>query len=148
MPGEVKARTRNLGRPSSPWSYPLRPPRWFLSQSWTDGGENPGLVPEYPPALCLLQPAECAARPVGAQPPSPPSSLPRPPPRGRQGPGARGRRPASASGPRLCGNPAGAAATATGRREAARTVREKFVGPEPSAPPRKPAPLKQAGDEA
>ncbi|MEJ1285208.1 hypothetical protein NN561_016199 [Cricetulus griseus] len=35
-----------------------------------------------------------------------------------------------------------------GRREAARRVREKFVGLEPKAPPRKPAPLKQAGDEA
>lgn len=74
MPGEAKARTHKLGRPSSPWSYPLRPPRWFLSQSWADRGENPGLVPEYP-ALCLLQPAECAARPAGAQPPSPPSAV-------------------------------------------------------------------------
>lgn len=80
------------------------------------GRADLGLVPKWR-ALCLLQPAECAARPAGAQPPSPPSSLPRPP-RGRQGPGARGRRPAPArGGPQLCGNPAGAAATAAGREE-------------------------------
>lgn len=117
--GEAKARTRKLGRPSPPWSYPLDPRGGSLSQSWADEGEgeDPGLVPECP-ARCLLQSAECAARPAGAQPPSPQSSLP-PPPRGRQGPGAWGRRPASARGPLLCGNPAGAAATAAGGRRRA-----------------------------
>lgn len=146
--GEAKARTHKLGRPGPPWSYPLRPAPGSPSPDWVGAEEDPGLVPECS-ALCLPQPAECAARPAGAQPRSALSSQPRPP-RGRQGPGAKGRRPASASGPRLCGNPTGAAATAAWRREEARTVREKFVGPEPSAPPPplKPAPLKQAGDEA
>lgn len=143
---EAKARTRKLGRPGPRWSYPLRPALGSPSQASASAEEDPGLVPECT-ALCLPQHAECAARLARVQSLSPPSSQPRPP-RGRQGPGAKGRRPASARGPRLCGNQPGAAASTAWRREAARMVLEKFVGPEPSAPPRKPAPLKQAGEEA
>lgn len=137
---------RKPGRTSSDARVPRAVTHFDPRGAWAGAEDDPGLVQEYP-ALCLLQREECAARPAGGQQPSSLSSQPGPR-WGRQGPGAKGRRPASARGPGLCGNPAGAAATAAWRREAARSVLEKFVGPEPSAPPHKPAPLKQAGDEA
>lgn len=142
VPGRGESLDAQARTPGSPVRLPTS------TRAGLGAGEedDPGLVQEYP-ALCLLQLEECAARPAGVQQPSSLSSQPGPP-WGRQGPGAKGRRPASARGPGLCGNPAGAAATAAWRREAARSVLEKFVGPEPSAPPHKPAPLKQAGDEA
>lgn len=149
--GEAKARTRKLRRPSPPpRSYPLRPPRGSprarlgLAGARGSGTGSQVAGPVPPPARRVRSasgrsaaavPAVLAATAAAGTSGSrrkgtPPRLCPRRPSALRESGRRRSHR----------GRPGG------GRRRA--PAGEKFVGPEPSAPPRKPARLKQAGDEA
>lgn len=149
--GEAKARTRKLRRPSPPpRSYPLRLPRGSpraqlgLAGARGSGTGSQVAGPVPPPARRVRSasgrsaaavPAVLAATAAAGTSGSrrkgtPPRLCPRRPSALRESGRRRSHR----------GRPGG------GRRRA--RAGEKFVGPEPSAPPRKPARLKQAGDEA
>lgn len=138
--GEEKARTHKLGRPGPPWSYPLRPVRGPQARIGLARRRIRVWFPTARPCASLSPQSAQRVRPVRSRHPRCPRS------RGHRGdvrvPAQRDVVPPP---PAALGS-----ATAAWRREAARMVREKFVGPEPSAPPPplKPALLKQAGNEA